>query len=221
MQEKRSESDCLNMLTDKFSFIFEKKLIEEICLSGKVGNFSASDVLIDLGQKIEYIPLILSGSIKIMTEDKEGNELLLYYLELGDTCAVTLNCCSKASNSTIRATCETDCQLVFIPAEKLEEWMVSYKSWRNFILQSYHERLGEMLNAVDVLAFDNMEERLYKYLKNKVMVNGNPDLQVTHLEIANDLHSSRVVISRLMKKLELDGKIRQHRNRIEFLEMIG
>jgi len=221
MSQDPSGNDFLQMLTDKFSFIFEKELIEEICLSGKLGNFSAADVLIDLGQRIEYIPLILSGSIKIMTEDKEGNELLLYYLELGDTCAVTLNCCSKASNSTIRATCETDCQLVFIPAEKLEEWMVSYKSWRNFILQSYHERLGEMLNAVDVLAFDNMEERLYKYLKNKVLVNGNPDLQVTHLEIANDLHSSRVVISRLMKKLELDGKIRQHRNRIEFLEMIS
>ncbi|MEL6253107.1 MAG: Crp/Fnr family transcriptional regulator [Bacteroidota bacterium] len=220
MQQRRSGEDCLHMLTDKFSFIFEQKLIEEICLSGKLGNFSAGDMLIDLRQNIEYIPLILSGSIKIMTEDKEGNELLLYYLELGDTCAVTLNCCSKETSSTIRATCETDCQLVFVPAEKLEEWMVKFKSWRNFILQSYHERLGEMLKAVDTLAFENMEERLYKYLKNKVLVNANPDLHVTHLEIANDLHSSRVVISRLMKKLEMEGKIRQHRNRIEFLDLI-
>lgn len=210
-----------DQIKEQFGFLFEDSLIEELIESGQLKNIDEGEILMDIGQKITYIPIIVTGSIKVLSEDEEGNELLLYYLELGDTCAMTLNCCTKETKSAIRAITEMPSQILFVPVEKMEEWMVKYKTWRNFILESYNSRLNEMLEAIDNLAFHNMEERLYKYLKDKVYVNSNPELNITHNEIANDLHSSRVVISRLMKKLELDDKILQHRNRVEVKEFMN
>lgn len=211
---------CYNKLHQRFQYLFEADLINEICQAGILKTFQEGDILIDIGQKISHMPLIVSGTLKIKREDKEGKELLLYYLELGDTCAVTLSCCSRKTKSTIRAICEEEAEVLFIPSEKMEAWMISYKSWRDFVLESYNDRLGEMLRAIDTLAFNNMEERLYKYLKDKVIVTKNKELNITHLQIAEEMHSSRVVISRLMKKLELDKKIILHRNRVEVLNFI-
>jgi len=208
---------CYNKLYEKFQYLFEAELINEICEAGILRKFKEGEVIMDIGQTITHMPLVLSGSVKIMTEDEEGNDLLLYYLELGDTCAVTLNCCTRASKSSVRAMTETYAELLFVPVQKMEEWMVKYSKWRAFVLDSYNTRLNEMLEAIDNLAFNNMEERLIKYLKDKVWVNKSPELHITHYQIANDLHSSRVVISRLMKKLEKDNLIVQHRNKVEVL----
>ena len=208
---------CYNKLYEKFQYLFEPELINEICDAGQLRKFNEGEVLMDIGQIITHMPLVLSGSVKILTEDEEGNDLLLYYLELGDTCAVTLNCCSRASKSSVRAITETYAELLFVPVNKMEEWMVKYSKWRAFVLDSYNTRLNEMLEAIDNLAFHNMEERLIKYLKDKVWVNKSAELHITHYQIANDLHSSRVVISRLMKKLEKDQLIVQHRNKVEVL----
>ena len=209
---------CYEQLHARFQYLFEEELINEICQAGELKSIPEDSIIMDIGQAITHMPLIVSGSLKVMTEDENGDELLLYYLELGDTCAMTLNCCSKASKSSISAITEEPSEVLFVPVEKMEEWMVKYKTWRNFVLESYHSRLNEMLEAIDNLAFHNMEERLIKHLRDKAMVNHSSELKVTHFQIATDLHSSRVVISRLMKKLELDGVIKQHRNRVEFLE---
>ena len=211
---------CYNKLHEKFQFLFEPELINEICTCSNVKTYKEGTTLMDIGQKLTHMPLVISGSVKVLKEDKEGNELLLYYLELGDTCAVTLSCCTKPTKSAIKAVTESDAELLFIPVEKMEEWMVKYKSWRNFVLDSYNFRLNEMLEAIDNLAFNNMEDRLYKYLRDKVMVTKISKLHTTHFEIANDLHSSRVVISRLMKKLENEGLVIQHRNYVEDTEFM-
>lgn len=209
---------CYNRLYERFQYLFEPELINEICYNGQLRKFKEDEVLMDIGQTISHMPLVISGSVKIMTEDQEGNELLLYYLELGDTCAVTLNCCTRSAKSTIRAVAENYSELLFIPVEKMEEWMVKFPKWRAFVLDSYNNRLGEMLEAIDILAFHNMEDRLIKYLKDKAWVNKSAELQITHYQIANDLNSSRVVISRLMKKLEKDQKITQYRNKVELID---
>ena len=209
---------CYDKLFERFQFLFEPELINEICEFGRLRKFKEDEILMDIGQEITHMPLVISGSVKIMTEDKDGSELLLYYLELGDTCAVTLNCCTRKAKSSITAVTEQYSEILFIPIEKLEEWMVKFSSWRNFVLESYNSRLNEMLHAIVNLAFNNMEERLTKYLKDKVWVTKSPTLKITHYQIANDLNSSRVVISRLMKKLENENKIIQHRNKVEFLE---
>jgi CRP/FNR family transcriptional regulator len=200
---------------------FEPELINEICQNGQLKHFLPDQEIIDIGMVITQMPLVISGSIKVMTEDKEGDELLLYYLELGDTCAVTLNCCTKKAKSTVRAVAETETELLFVPVEKMEEWMIKYKSWRNYVLDSYNDRLNEMLAAIDNIVFNSLEERLAKYIREKAWMAKTAVLNLTHQEIANDLHSSRVVISRLMKKLEKDKKIEQQRNKIIVTEFLA
>jgi CRP/FNR family transcriptional regulator len=207
---------CYSRLQEKFQYIFEAELINEICRAGQMKTYETDYIIIDIGDWITHMPLVISGSIKIMTEDKNGDELLLYYLELGDTCAVTLSCCTKKTKSSIRAITESKTEILFIPVEKMEEWMVKYKSWRAYVLDSYNIRLNEMLSAIDNIVFNSMEERLKKYLYDKAWISKSETLHISHFEIARDLHSSRVVISRLMKKLENQGLVKQNRNRITY-----
>jgi CRP/FNR family transcriptional regulator, anaerobic regulatory protein len=210
---------CYNHLYERFQNIFNEELINEICYTGHLKAFHTDEMIINIGDKIEYFPLVVSGSIKILTEDAEGKELLLYYLEMGDTCAVTLNMASHSSKSKIRAVAEDSCELLFLPNDKVDEWMVKYKDWRYFIMETYNYRMNEMLEAIDNLAFHNMEERLLKYLRDKAMVTGSTEISGTHYLIANELHSSRVVISRMLAKLEKDGLIKHSRNKVELLKL--
>ena len=202
-----------------FGYLFEKELLEEISKIGITKKFKAESSIIELGDYIKSMPLLISGAIKILREDDKGEELVLYYLEKGDTCAMTLSCCMGQTKSKIRAVAETDVSLVLLPKEKMADWLTSYKTWQSFILQSYHNRVEELLQAVDTIAFYKMDERLFKYLKDKAMVTHNDVLQVTHKQISEDLHTSRVVISRLLKKLENEEKIQLFRNSIKVLEL--
>ncbi|MBT8195868.1 MAG: Crp/Fnr family transcriptional regulator [Bacteroidia bacterium] len=216
-------NDTINLanykqLQERFQYLFDDELIRKICEVSTIRKFPAESVIMEIGQTITHMPIIVNGSIKIMTEDDNGEELLLYYLELGDTCAMTLNCCSRETKSAITAITEEDSELLMIPVEKMDQWMVEFKSWRTFVLESYNTRLNEMLSAIDNLAFNDMEHRLTKYLRDRAMVMHDGRLKITHYQIANDLHSSRVVISRLMKKLEKNNIIRQHRNQVEVIE---
>ncbi|AWM12566.1 Crp/Fnr family transcriptional regulator [Flavobacterium sediminis] len=207
------------LLKQAYGYIFEEELLDEI---GKVAiykEFKADDYLIEIGDYIKTMPLLLNGAIKILREDDNGDELLLYFLERGDTCAMTLTCCMGQAKSKIRAVAETDGTLLMIPVEKMEEWLTKYKTWRNFVFDSYNIRLKEMLEAIDTLAFMNLDERLYKYLTDKAKVLGNTEINTTHQEIAYEMHTSRVVVSRLLKSLELKGKIKLNRNKIEILEL--
>ena len=205
-------------LHDGYGFLFEKELLNEIEANGFLKEVKAGDKLIDFGNYIKHMPLLLTGSIKIIREDSKGDELLLYFLERGDTCAMTMTCCLGETKSEIKAIAEQDATLILIPVAKMDEWITRYKSWRNFVFDSYNNRLKEMLEAIDNLAFMKLNERLHKYLSDKVKVTGDTMLTSTHQEIAYELNSSRVVISRLLKQLEKEGKITLHRNRIEVIE---
>ncbi|WP_396142471.1 Crp/Fnr family transcriptional regulator [Flavobacterium sp.] len=206
------------ILTESYGYIFEEALIDEIVKVAAFKEFKADDYLIEIGDYIKTMPLLVNGAIKILREDENGDELLLYFLERGDTCAMTLTCCMGQAKSRIRAIAETDGSLLMIPVEKMEDWLTKYKTWRNFVFDSYNVRLMEMLEAIDTLAFMNLDERLYKYLTDKAKVIGNTEIQNTHQEIAYEMHTSRVVISRLLKALEIEGKIKLHRNKIEILQ---
>jgi len=218
MTKATLDTDCYKQLHERFQLLFEEELIKEICQVGLIKNVAEGTQLMSVGQTIKHMPIVVSGSLKVMTEDNDGEELLMYYLEFGDTCAMTLNCCSKSAESSVSAITEAPSEIMLIPVEKIEEWMVKYSTWRNFVLESYNTRMNEMQEAIDNLAFHNMEERLTKYLRDRAMVMRNGELKITHHQIANDLHSSRVVVSRLMKKLEKEGVIKQSRNQVEVLE---
>lgn len=206
-----------DLIKETYGFIFEDALIDEIALVSLVREFEPGDILIDFGDYIKKMPLLINGAIKILREDFDEGELLLYFIEKGDTCAMTMACCLGETQSEIRAVAETKGTVVMIPVNKMEEWIGKYKSWRNFVFNSYNNRLKEMLSAIDNLAFMNMEERLMNYLYDKSKVINSLFVSNTHQEIAYDLHTSRVVVSRLLKALENEGKIRLHRASIELI----
>ncbi len=205
-------------LEEYYSVVFEKELLDEIAQAGTYKKVKENELLLDIGDKFHQIPLILTGAIKISRETKNGDEIVLYFLERGDTCTITFGSGLNSSKSKVRGVAEKDSELIFIPVEKLEDWMVKYKSWRNFVIDSYDIRLSEMLEAIDTLAFLKMDQRLFKYLTDKVQIMRSTSLNTTHQEIAVDLNTSRVVISRLLKQLENEGKIKLFRNKIEVLD---
>ena len=205
-------------LEEFYSVVFEKELLDEIIKVGTYKKVKENELLLDIGDTFHHIPLILTGAIKISRETRKGDEIVLYFLERGDTCTITFGSGIQSNRSKVRGIAEKDSELIFIPVEKLEEWMIKYASWRSFVIDSYDLRLNEMLEAIDTLAFLKMDERLFKYLTDKVQIMRSTELHTTHQEIAIDLNTSRVVVSRLLKQLENDGRIKLFRNKIEVLD---
>lgn len=207
----------VQLIEQAYAGIFEKELVNEIAETAVLIDFEEGDKLIEINDYIRSMPLLISGAVKIMREDPDEGELLLYFLEKGDTCAMTLACCMGHTRSAIRAIAENKGSVVMIPVTKMEEWLGKYKSWRNYVFESYNKRLGEMLTAIDNLAFMHMDNRLLNYLKEKSKVNNTTVISSTHQEIAYELNTSRVVVSRLLKAFENDGKIKLNRNTIEII----
>lgn len=202
------------LIHDSLGYILEDALVKEIIHVGQIREVLQDETILNVGDRMQFIPVVLEGSIKVSRENDEGEELLLYYIEGGDTCAMTLQCCMRHSLSEVKATTMEDSILLMIPVEMMENWMNKYKSWREFILQSYHSRMKELMETVDAIAFMKLDERLYKYLTDQAKLLGSLEINHTHQQIAEDLHSSRVVISRLLKQLENKGKIKLLRNKI-------
>jgi len=200
-----------------YTGILEPALIKEITHTARIRTFHAGDLIIDTDQYIRAMPLLLEGAIKVVREDEAKGELLLYYLEQGQTCAMSIACCMGNKKSEIRAWAEKDTTVAMIPNEQVNSWMGTYSSWRNFIISSYASRMNEMLQAIDNLAFSNMEERIVNYLQTKVNLRDDRILTLTHQDIASDLNTSRVVVSRILKKLENEDKIVLLRNEIRVL----
>lgn len=198
---------------------FSPSLFEEIEKHAVEKSFKAGDIIIDVNQAIKYMPLLTEGIIKVVREDDQEHELLMYYLYPGDTCAVSLTCCNAGERSEIRAIAEEDVELLMIPVTLMDEWTLSHPSWKNFILKTYRKRFNVLLNTIDEIAFKKMDERLKNYLRNKALMSGRNSLSVTHLEIASDLNSSREVISRLLKQLEKRGEIKLGRNKIDVSDL--
>ncbi len=198
---------------------FEKELTEEISNEGQIRTIPAGSEIMRAGQFIRSTGLVLDGLVKVYREDGEGNEFFMYYLEPGDACALTLTCIIGSQTSAVSAVAETDTEMLMLPLDKMDEWMGNYKSWYQFVIRTYRARFDELLNLFDQVAFRNMDERLEFYLKRKSRTLGTKSLSITHNEIAQDLNSSREVISRLLKKLSERGKVRINRYHIELLDL--
>lgn len=206
-----------HIIKSKYKNTFEDKLLDELIEISTIKSFQEGDILMEIGEYIKKIPLLLEGAIKIIREDMKEGEIVLYYIEQGDTCAMTLTCCYGETKSQVRSIAEKDGSMVLIPVSKMDEWLIKYKSWRYFVLNSYNSRMNEMLTAIDSLAFMNMEERLYKLLQEKAKIYNSRFINNTHLELAEELNTSRVVISRILKTLENQNVIKLNRKYIELL----
>jgi|SRR6476620_4424938 len=210
------------MTENEISFHFpslEKELVQELIEVSDVKVFSEGDVIMRTGQNIRSAILVLEGLVKVYREDEEGNEFLMYYLDAGKACAISLVCTLGKETSGLMAKAVSEATTLTVPLQYVDEWMGKYKSWAQFALSSYRERFDELLQTIDHIAFRNMDERLVFYLKRyKEKMNTNK-VEVTLTDIAQDLNSSREVISRLMKKLAEKGAILQHRSFIEIIDL--
>jgi CRP/FNR family transcriptional regulator len=199
-----------------FPDIYERSTVEVILETAKLKKLRADDWMVDIGDPIVYMPLLLKGQLRILREDEEGHELLLYYIRPGETCAMSLTCCSGNAVSNVRAVAEEDTELLLLPIQIIDEWTTKYPSFKSFILKTYQRRFEELLNTIDSIAFHNLDDRLSQLLKQKSEKEGSV-LKTTHQELANQLNSSREVISRLLKQMERKGKIQMGRNKITLL----
>lgn len=209
-----SKSEIKEILKQNFPAFTNEDLRESIAAQSSVLAHSREEQIVRPGEYPKWIPLLLKGAIKVNRVDDSGQEIFLYYLYPGQTCALTLNCCMLEKPSEVRAVAEEGTQYLAVPRLKIAEWMNSYKDWRNFTLQSYDERYENLISTIDAIAFRKLDERLLELLKDKAIAMGTNELDITHKLLAEELHSSREVISRLLKQLEKLGKVKLSRNKI-------
>ncbi|MCR9013442.1 Crp/Fnr family transcriptional regulator [Aquiflexum gelatinilyticum] len=196
---------------------FENELFQEIIKEGQLVLFPEGELMMDIGQRVELIPLIVKGTVKIFREDEDDHEIFLYYLKEGEACAITLICSAREGHSKIKAIPIEDTTAIVLPIKKLDEWMFKYKSWYYFVMDSYQEKFEELLKVVEEIAFHQMDERLLAYLRKSVEANNSNIIKATHQQIAGELNTSREVVGRLLKKLEQNGTVIIGRNQIELI----
>lgn len=204
-------------LVECYATVFEDELIDQILEVGHFDKIKSGDLMIDIDQVLTHIPLILSGVVKILRKNRDGEEMVLYFLESGDTCAISFANCISKKKSIFKGVVEKDTEVILIPVDNIDDWLAKFKTWRVFIIDNYHIRLTEMVDSFDSLAFMKMDERLLKYFANMAKITKNTSLEITHQEIADDLNTSRVVITRLLKKLHDSGHICSTRNKIRVM----
>lgn len=196
----------------------EEPLLDEIMTHSTLKRLQEDEEALRTGQFIRSTMLLLSGLLKIYREDDEGNEFLMYYLEPGSACALSMMCTARNEKSQIMAKAVLPSELILIPSHLSEQWLAKYKSWHSFVIASYRQRFEELLQTLDSIAFKALDERLLFYLKRHLQVSG-PEVRLSHQQIAEELNSSREVISRLLKKLEQKGALTLHRSYIQLLEL--
>ncbi|WP_366183864.1 Crp/Fnr family transcriptional regulator [Flavobacterium ovatum] len=196
---------------------FSSDLIHAIEQNAIIKNVPAGEVIMRTGQYIKTTVLVTKGQVKVYREGENGEEFFMYYLQPGQACAISMICATRNKTSQIMAKVVEDAELIMIPLSLMDQWMMQYRSWYEFVIETYRNRFEEILEVVDSIAFRAMDERLDFYLKRHSEACGCKDLKLSHQEIGTELNSSRVVISRLLKKMEQRGLVKLHRNHIELL----
>lgn len=195
----------------------EQPLVQEIMTIGRLKKTKVDQVVISPDLPGNEMPIVLSGLLKVLRQDPNGEGIFLYYLEGGETCAMSITCCIEGKRASYKVVAAEDTTMWMVPMTYLDGWVAKYPSFRKFVFGSYQMRFEELLTTIDSVAFHKMDERLLKYLLDTKQATGSYEIHKTHEQIAKELHTSRVVVSRLLKQLEKEEKIEQHRNRIEIL----
>ncbi len=207
-------ADTLELL-NKFYPQFDDALKQAIASKAVVKQFRTGDEMMRSGQYLKSTMLVTKGRVKLFTNGEDGEEFFMYYLEPGQACALSFVCAARNRKSDLEAIAIEDVEAIMIPIELMDDLMIKHKSWYYFVIESYRSRYQEVLDALRSVAFHGMDERLEYYLIKQKNAYQSNTLNLTHEQIANDLNSSRVVISRLLKQMENDGKVKLLRNAIE------
>lgn len=208
-----------NIIFEEVFPSFEKKLRDELQEKSEIKYFKSGEQLMRTGQYFRSTMLIVEGLVKVYREDDQGNEFFMYYLQPGQACALSMVCATKSEASQLMAKAVRDTTVIAVPLQFMDTWMAEYKTWYQFVLETYRSRFEELLVTIDHVAFRAMDERLVFYLKRHKDTLKTNLIEVSHQEIADELNSSREVISRLLKKLEQMGKVKLNRNSIEIISL--
>lgn len=195
--------------------IFGQQLLIELTALESV-PVKAGSTLLKSGSYIKVIPIVLKGRIKVIRKDNSEKEILLYHINPNESCILSITSAINNKKSRVEAVTETDSEIILVPAPKVKEWMDKYSGWRKFLMKLYNERLTELLGIVDEVAFKNMDFRLIERLKEKLKPNSK-EIEITHQKLADELGTAREVVSRLLKKLENEGKIQLLRGKIRII----
>lgn len=185
---------------------------------GITKTFQTGDEIVSEDAPVRSIPIVIKGSLKVMQSDDDYREMVLYYLQPGDTCVMSFLAALYNDTSKVKAIAEEETEVVFITIEKIRELMSKDPKWLNYVFQIYHKRFEELLGVVNAIAFKKMDERLLQFLQKKAKVSGSKDIKITHEQLAQELGTAREVISRLLKQMETEGLVELGRNRISLTE---
>ena len=197
--------------------IFQSDLVKEIEDSGNLKHFAAGEVIVNMDSYIKNIPVVLSGSIKVIRTEEDGREILLYYLTPGESCIVSILAGMKNETSKIKAIVEEDAEIMLIPADKAKEWVKKYPDWTDFIFNLYQKRFEELLDVVNSVAFQKIDTRLLHLIKQKTQLYQSKEISVTHQQLADELGITREATSRVLKQMEKENLVVLSRNKIELL----
>ena len=197
--------------------IFQSDLVKEIEDSGNLKHFEAGETIVNMDSYIKHIPVVISGSIKVIRTEEDGREILLYYLTPGESCIVSILAGMKNETSKIKAIVEEDADIMLIPSDKAKEWVKKYPDWTEFIFNIYQKRFEELLDVVNSVAFQKIDTRLLHLIKQKTQLYNSKEISVTHQQLADELGITREATSRVLKQMEKDHLLILSRNKIELL----
>jgi|ERR1017187_100731 CRP/FNR family transcriptional regulator len=193
------------------------KVREKLLAYGFVKTFAEGDVILNENAYIKAIPIVTSGSIRVMRMDEDGREILLYYIKAGESCIMSFLGGMHEDTSKVKAVAEEETEILFIPIDKVNLLIKEFPEWLDYIFRLYHKRFEELLEVVNAIAFKKLDERLLDFIKKKCENNHTPTILITHEQIANELGTARVVVSRLLKQMEDEGLIKLGRNKITLM----
>jgi CRP/FNR family transcriptional regulator, anaerobic regulatory protein len=197
--------------------IFHSLLKNEVSTYGQLKKFPAGSVIQQEDSYIKAIPLVLTGSLKVMRTDHDGHEILLYYITPGESCIMSFLGGIHNETSKVKAIVEEDAEILFIPVEKASEWVKKFPEWSDFIFKLYHKRFEELLTAVNAIAFQKLDTRLLQLIKQKVELYQSKEIKITHQQLAEELGTAREAVSRVIKQMENEGLVTLSRNKITLM----
>lgn len=212
------KTETIQSYVDSLFPFFELELKKVLIENGTLKSFVADEMLMQTGQNMRSTMLIVEGLVKLYREGDDGNEFFMYYLQPGNACALSMICATKQETSEVMVKAVEPTIGLMIPISLMDTLMKEYRTWYYFVLETYRNRFEELLTVIDNIAFKSMDERLAFYLEKQFKDLKTRSLSITHGDIANDLNSSREVVSRLLKKMEQRGEVTLHRNYIEYLK---
>ncbi|MBL7880328.1 MAG: Crp/Fnr family transcriptional regulator [Chryseobacterium gambrini] len=199
-------------------FTTSPELVEKLYRYGVTKTYQEGDIILDENSSIRSIPIVMKGMMKVIRTEEDGREILLYYIKAGESCIMSFLGGMHNEKSIVKAEVEEDTEILFLPVDKVSLFIKEYPEWLDYIFRLYHKRFEELLDIINAIAFKKVDERLLNLLHKKSGILNSKTIVITHEQLANELGTARVVVSRLLKQLEDSGKLQLGRNKITILE---